>query len=243
VAAGLMADVDLLICVHLGLGLATGSLAPSVVGLLANTKLRARFTGVSAHASAAPQDGRHALLAAATALLNVHAMPRFAGADTRVNVGMLAGGTSSNIIPSDAVMLLETRADDETANAEMERRVRTILAGIAAAHEVQVDVERIGAAATGVCSPRAADAVREGTRALPNITTVPPLYVGVSDDATALMRAVQKVGGQATYCVVGADLDAPHHTPQFDFDEAALPLAVELLESVVRGHRRFEAAG
>jgi aminobenzoyl-glutamate utilization protein A len=232
-AAGMVADVDRLVCVHLGLGVPTGALAPSVTGLLANTKLQSRFIGVAAHAAAAPQEGRHALLAAATALLNLHAMPRFADADTRINVGVLAGGTASNIIPAEAMMLLETRADGEAANVEMERRARRILAGAAAASGVEVDITCVGAAATGVCSPGAAEAVRAAAEAV-NLTPFQPPNIGVSDDATALMRDVQGAGGEATYCVVGADLAAPHHTPEFDCDEAALARAVELLVTLAR---------
>mgnify|MGYP003784721547 CR=1 FL=1 len=55
-----------------------------------------------------------------------------------------------------------------------------------------------------------------------------------SDDATALMRRVQSHGGTAIVAGIGADLAGPHHTPHFDFDEAALPGAVDLLEHLVR---------
>ena len=234
VEAGAITGVDLLVCFHLGLGLPTGHLAASAVGLLANTKLRARFTGVAAHAAAAPQDGRHALLAAATAALNVHALTRFSGADTRVNVGMLVSGASSNIIPADAVMLLESRADDQGTNAELERRVRNVLSGAATIHEVAVAVERIGAVPAVSCSLQATEQVMAAAHDLPGLTVLDSHYVGVSDDASALIRAVHSAGGEATYCIVGATLVGAHHTPDFDLDEAALPLAVAVLERIVQ---------
>ena len=43
------------------------------------------------------------------------------------------------------------------------------------------------------------------------------------------MREAQKSGGLATYICVGADAAAGHHNGAFDFDEAALPTALELL--------------
>jgi aminobenzoyl-glutamate utilization protein A len=46
---------------------------------------------------------------------------------------------------------------------------------------------------------------------------------------------VQASGGTATYVGLGADLAGPHHTPSFDFDEAALASGVDLLERLVRG--------
>jgi aminobenzoyl-glutamate utilization protein A len=57
---------------------------------------------------------------------------------------------------------------------------------------------------------------------------------GASDDATLLMREVQKRGGTATYVVVGASSPAPHHSPEFDIDEACLPIAADVLERTVR---------
>lgn len=50
-----------------------------------------------------------------------------------------------------------------------------------------------------------------------------------SDDACWLMREAQKSGGLATYVCVGADTPAGHHNGAFDLDEAALPIALELL--------------
>jgi len=49
------------------------------------------------------------------------------------------------------------------------------------------------------------------------------------------MRTVQSGGGLATYAVVGASSPGPHHSPTFDIDERALPLAVDLLETCLKG--------
>lgn len=231
-ASGVLDDVDSLVCLHLGMGLPSGQLAAAAAGLLANTKLRARFTGAASHAAAAPQDGRHALLGAATAVLNVHALPDFAGADTRINVGHLISGTSSNIIPDEALMLLETRADDDAINNELTARVRRVLAGAADMYGLGLAVDVVGQVRGAPCSP---STVTEVTAAMSGILQpAPPHYLGASDDATALMRAVQTRGGSATYCIAGADLAGPHHTPLFDFDEGALADATAVLESYIR---------
>ena len=55
-----------------------------------------------------------------------------------------------------------------------------------------------------------------------------------SDDATLFMNAVQETGGIATYGLVGAANPAPHHSPRFDIDERSLPLAVDLLDRLIR---------
>ena len=235
-AAGLADAVDLLVAVHLGLSLPTGVLAPSIDGLLANSKLRAVFRGRAAHASLAPQDGRNALLGAASATLALQGLTRVAGHETRVAVGRISGGTASNIVPDTAELLLETRADDGAVNADLESRARAMLEGAALMHGLGVDIELIGAVTTARPDAAAAEAVASAGRAAGLRLGRPPADSGIaSDDATALMRRVQEHGGTATYAGLGADLAGPHHTPTFDFDEAALVPGVDLLEHLVRG--------
>jgi aminobenzoyl-glutamate utilization protein A len=233
---GLADGIDLFVAVHLGLALPTGALTPSNDGLLANSKLRAVFHGRSAHASLAPQDGRNALLGAASATLALQGLTRVAGHDTRVAVGRISGGTSSNIVPDTAEVLLETRADDGDVNADLEARARAMIAGAAQMHGLAVEIELIGSVPTAVADPAATQAVTAAGEAV-GLRVVPVAAdSGVaSDDATALMRRVQAHGGAATYVALGAYLAGPHHTPTFDLDEAALALGVDFLERLVRG--------
>jgi len=232
-AAGVVDDVDVFVAPHLGLGLPTGTICTDVAGLLANTKLRAVFRGVAAHASMAPEQGRHALLGAAAATLAVHSMPTYSGHQTRVNVGAVHGGTVSNIVPDRAELRLETRADDGDVNAELERRVRRMLAGAADMYGLHVDVELIGAVTTAGNDRAVVDALRAAADRI-GVTVGPPGDGIGSDDATAFMRRVQDRGGVAGYFGIGAGSPAPHHSGTFDLDEAALPIAVDLLESLVR---------
>jgi aminobenzoyl-glutamate utilization protein A len=235
VAGGAVAGVDRLLCLHLGMGLPVGTMAAASVGFFANTKLRAVFTGRAAHAAAAPEEGRNALLGAATALLSIHALPRFASAATRVNVGILRGGAAPNIIAAHAELSLEVRATDGDVNAELVRRVGNILDHAAGMHELEVSVETIGRATTADCDRDLAAEVARAASAVPAFTTILESHDKMaSDDATLMMRAVQAQGGQATYILVGASSPGPHHSPSFDLDEASLGPAVALLEHLVR---------
>jgi aminobenzoyl-glutamate utilization protein A len=183
----------------------------------------------------APHEGRSALLAAAAATLAVHTMPPFPGHETRVAVGALHGGTSSNIVPDLATMLLETRADSGHVNEEIEVRVRAALEGAAATYGGTVEIERTGAVTTATGDPAVADAVAHAARSTGLDVVVPTANLGVaSDDATAFMRRVQSRGGVATYLAIGSDLAGPHHTPGFDLDESVLGPGVDLLERAVR---------
>lgn len=235
VPTGIADHIDLFVAAHLGLALPTGSVATSMDGLLANTKFRAVFHGVAAHSSIAPHIGRNALLGAASAMLAINGIPRVPGHETRVAIGRICGGTASNIVPDTAEMLLETRADDGAVNDDLAERARTMLAGAAHMHGLSVDIELLGSVTTARADQAAVAAVAAAAAALGLSTVDLPPDSGLgSDDATAFMRRVQEHGGIATYMGIGADLAGAHHTPEFDFDEAALPIAVDLLEQIVR---------
>jgi aminobenzoyl-glutamate utilization protein A len=232
---GVADDVDVFLAAHLGLNHPTGTVAGSMDGLLANAKLRAVFRGVAAHAALAPHEGRNALLGAAAATLAVQGLPRIPGHETRVAVGAIHGGTSSNIVPDTAEVLLETRADDGAVNEDLQARTRQALRGAAETYGLGVDIELIGTVTTARADRGAVELIEAAATARGLRLTAPTADAGTaSDDATAFMRRVQEHGGIATYTVIGADLAAPHHTPHFDFDETALAIGVDLLEDVVR---------
>ncbi len=109
VAAGVVEGVDALLGLHLYSGWPTGRVVPGKGGFLATSKFDAYFTGAPAHAGGAPQLGRNAMLAAATAVLNLHAIPRHADGVTRINVGRLIAGQGRNVIAPTAYLAIETR--------------------------------------------------------------------------------------------------------------------------------------
>jgi aminobenzoyl-glutamate utilization protein A len=237
VQKGMLDGVDRLFCMHLGTGVPTGHMRGAARGFLATTKLAAYFSGVSAHAGASPEEGRNALLGAATALLNIHALPRFSTADTRINVGILEGGTGANIIPAHARMIIETRSADEATNRELERRVRQIIEHSAAMHELDASVEIIGGAIPIACDAELAELAAGEAAQIAGFTHAEPFSDASalgSEDASYMIRRVQEQGGQATYMIIGTDLPAPHHHPEFDIHESVLPPAVTLLERLAR---------
>ncbi|GAA5166908.1 amidohydrolase [Amycolatopsis dongchuanensis] len=225
--------VDRFAAVHLGLDLPTGVVAAGITGIFATTKMRARFTGTASHAAAAPQDGRNALLAAATAVLGIHGLPRFSTADTRVNVGTLRAEGNVNIVPALAELTCEARSKDGAVNADLTERVKQVLRGAALAQGVEVHIEETGGSTSLDCDGELLDAVLAAAGATGH-EAVRLHEMGGSDDASLFAEAVQRAGGQATYMVVGGGNPAPHHNPHFDVDEAALPVAVDVLEALVR---------
>ncbi|GAA4219703.1 amidohydrolase [Actinocatenispora rupis] len=234
-AAGCCDDVDVLVAMHLGLGLPTGTVAAAAVGMMATVKLRVVFTGRPAHAALAPDQGRNALLGAAAATLALHGLPPVPGVVTRLNVGRLVAGTAANVVPARAELDIEVRADTEPALAALTERVATVLAGAAAMHDLTVETTETGRATVARHDPTVTAAVTAAAQRTSGVTTCrPEATMTASDDATVLMAAVQDHGGRAGYLLVGAGNPAPHHHSRFDIDERALPLAVDLLDHLVR---------
>jgi aminobenzoyl-glutamate utilization protein A len=108
--SGILDDVDYMIGGHLGIKEnSSGELYCGLGGFLATSKFDAYFTGVSTHAGGTPEKGKNALLAAATATINLNAIPRHSEGATRINVGKLTAGTGRNVIPARAHMMIEIR--------------------------------------------------------------------------------------------------------------------------------------
>jgi aminobenzoyl-glutamate utilization protein A len=237
-AAGAVDGVSVFYATHLGMGLPVAAVAAATTGRFATGKFLARFVGRAAHASGSPESGRNALVAAATAALNVQALPRFAAADTRVNVGRLVAGTAANIVAADAEMAFEVRSTDSAVLAELVRRCGLICSGAAAAQEVSCSVVETGRAGAAPCDAGPVAAVLAAAAGVESVSDVFEEWPALgSDDATLFMAEVQGAGGAATYLGVGGGDIAPHHSALFDVDERALVVAVDVLERLVRGGR------
>ena len=229
VAAGVLSDVDYYFATHLGISLTeTGAVACGTDHILATTKLDATFHGVAAHAGVDPHLGRNALLAAATATVQLHAIARHGAGASRINVGLLEGGSGRNVIADRAVLKLEVRGETTPICAWMAVEAERILRATAALHDVTVTIENMGEAGSAPCDDAARAIVRRAAEKSGATRIVEFSPLGGSEDATLMMDAVQARGGQATYLLVGTPLPAGHHHPRFDIDEAALPRAVAL---------------
>ncbi len=230
VAAGVVDDVDAMLALHLYSGWPTGQLTPGQSGFLATRKFDAWFEGQAAHAGGGPHRGKNALLAAATAVLNLHAIPRHREGASRVNVGRLNAGMGRNVICPNAHLVIETRGQTGAINTMMYERAVRILEGAAAMYDCGLTLREMGRAESAVSDPALADRVAEIAKGLEGYATRRPEMSGGSEDYTVMMRRVQANGGLATNIGFGADLGGfGHHTPEFDFAEGAMRMAASLL--------------
>lgn len=233
VNAGVVDDVDYFIAIHLGTGVPSRTFRPMVRGHLASAKLDVTFRGRAAHAGGRPEEGRNALLAAASAVVGLYGIARHHGGRSRINVGTLKAGSGRNVIADEAVMAMEVRGETEAIADYMLERAEAVLKGAALAQDVAVEIKLAGrttvAASDQVLSQRLAKLL---IGRLPGVEIDAATQVtGGSEDATYFMRRVQERGGQAIYAVVGSDIPSGHHTPEFDIDEKDFPWAIEALST------------
>jgi aminobenzoyl-glutamate utilization protein A len=234
VSAGVVDDVDYMLGAHLYSGWELGQLNPGRRGYLATTKFDAIISGAPAHSGGRPHEGKNALLAAATAVLNLHAIPRHREGATRINVGRLAAGTGRNVVPAQAHLVIETRGATSELNDYVYGYAVRILEAAASMHDCTLAIRAMGGARSADSDVELAERVVKVAGELGGFPLRPPDPVGGSEDYTYMMARVQERGGQATNIGIGADLGGwGHHTAEFDFDERALKRAVILLTSTV----------
>ncbi|MDO5091379.1 MAG: amidohydrolase [Cardiobacteriaceae bacterium] len=231
VEAGVVDDVDNFAALHLGTGVPARHFVAAASGFLATRKLDIRLQGIPAHAGAAPEAGRNALLAAANIALNLHALPRHSGGASRINVGELHAGSGRNIIADHALLKVETRGATSAINDDLCHRVEAIVAGSAHMYGVEWHMETVGSAIHVQPSPGLAARLAHIAKPSPHFERIIETASGAlgSEDATYFMQRVQQRGGEATYCVVGSHLPAGHHHGRFDIDENALIAGADIL--------------
>ncbi|MFC7198736.1 amidohydrolase [Halospeciosus flavus] len=228
--------IDYLFAVHLGLDHPTGEVVGGITKPLAMCHVEATFHGESAHAGKAPNEGRNAIQAMATAVQNAYAIPRHADGMTRVNVGKVDAGSASNVVAERAHVLAEARGETTELMEYSREKLRRVFESAATMHECTVDFEVISESPRADSDPELAELVTDVAAGDERVdSALQHAEFGASEDATFLMDAVQRQGGLATYAIVGTDHPGAHHTPTFDVDERSLPLAVDVLaESIER---------
>lgn len=231
-ASGIVDDVDELYGLHIGFkARKSGEIICGTKDFLATTKIDAIYAGTPAHAGFAPHEGKNAVLSAASAVMNLSAIPRHGGGATRINIGRLIAGSGRNIVPDRAELEIETRGEDSELNEYMKNYAKRVLKSAALAHETTVEITEVGDADSGVSdqdlvAKMAKNAHAAGVFAMVHEKTV---SFGGSDDFTHLMRRVQDRGGTSTYVMLGSELADNHHSNRFDFVESNMINGVNVL--------------
>lgn len=228
VAKGHLEEVDYMLGAHLqASGDGECHVGPGMEGTFATTKLDVEFFGRASHAAMAPQQGANAMLAAATAVLNLQAMPRDSRGDSRVNVGVLHAGSGRNVICDHAKMQLEVRGETTRINEEMEDYARRIINHAAGMHGCRAEIKVAGAAAAIHGSRGLVEKIIDICKTKTDLDVVTPKPLGGSEDIAFMMEAVTGRGGQACFTAFQTPCADVFHGTEFDFDERILSIGAE----------------
>ena len=240
VAKGHLDDVDEVMIVHVALSaenepLTSHQLCCGVFDFMSCSQLDVTFHGRGAHPCGAAQEGKNALLAAASAALNLHAIAMHEKGLGRVNVGFIRGGDVTNTICPECTIGLEYRGQYREITEYMKRRVFDVLDGSARQYDLTYTYVDYGEFPAALSSKELMAAVQEEASHIPWFEKI---YfegnVGGSDDAAAFINRVQDNGGVGTYIGLGCDTTGPVHNPKFDFDEDCLEPCIELLARMLK---------
>lgn len=140
IRAGLFRDVDAVIAWHPG-DLNQVSKATS----LANISAKVRFRGVSAHAAAAPEQGRSALdgVEAMNAMVNL--LREHVPAESRIHYIVTQGGRAPNVVPDFAEAYYYARHSDQRVLEGIWERILNAAKGAALGTGTEVEVEVVNA--------------------------------------------------------------------------------------------------
>ncbi|MEZ3116388.1 amidohydrolase [Halobaculum sp. MBLA0147] len=234
VASGLLDDVEYFFAAHVGLDHPTGEVIGGMDGFLAVSHFRAEFDGEPSHAGGHPEQGQNAVQAAATAIQNLYAIPRHADGATRVNAGIVGGGTATNIVPEESFVEGEVRGETTELMEYMDEKAETVVQSAADLHEVDVETSRLGRAPSATSDEELVELVTDVAGETATVDSVLDRdELGGSEDATFMMDAVQSNGGLATYVGVGTSHPGGHHTATFDVEERSLEIGVDVLSGAV----------
>ena len=228
-----LSEIDYFFAGHLGMGLPSGKIGVGTGGFLASTKLDAIFHGHSSHASARPEEGKNANLAAASALLNLETLAQNSKGMSRINVGVIRGGRVRNTISDKAILELETRGRSDEVNNFLVTRAIQVIKGSSIQYDLEYEI-KIAGSAPAIENP-AYDFYDEINQILKekgfDIIKNPDFKA--SEDVCYYINRVNKEGGSAVHFIFGSDLAAGHHNKAFDFDENSLVTGLEVYKTCI----------
>ncbi len=198
-----------------------------------------RIKGRGSHA-AMPQVSRDpvviaaALVQALQTIVSRNADPLEAAV---VSVTQIKAGSAYNVIPEEAALTGTIRTFSNEIADVARQRMHAIVAGLAAAFEVEIELDLRNIFSVLENHAEQAAALAEAARDIVgdgNLLTAPKPMMG-SEDFADMLHAVP-----GCYCWVGHAGNVPLHNPGFILDDAILPLGASILARIVE--RRLQTA-
>ena len=235
--------VDAAFGLHLMNDFPLGTVALSAGPVMAATdRVTLLVRGRGGH-GAAPHQAIDSVLVAAhivTALQAIAAREVSPTVPVVVTIGTIHGGFRYNVIAPEVELAGTVRSFDAKLRTELPGRIERIARGVASGFGAEVDVAyELGypatvndAAMTELARAAAATVVGDA-----GAVTMTPIMGG--EDMSYFLEKVPGCFAFIGSANAARGLDHPHHSPRFDFDEAALPIGVQVL---VRTAERYLSA-
>jgi tripeptide aminopeptidase len=187
-------------------------------------RLIAEFTGQEAHAGINPEDGHSAIAAAAAAVAEMK-LGRL-DEETTANVGLIHGGTASNVVAGHCRILGEARSVDGERAATTIGEMVDACTWAAGEHGCDVDAQVVEMFRGYRLDPKS-EAVRIASDALRRTGHEPQLVAtGGGSDANALVVS----GYDAVLLANGTEAN---HTPEESVTEGAIVEMLEVCEAAI----------
>ncbi|MBQ3562650.1 MAG: amidohydrolase [Clostridia bacterium] len=225
--SGILDDVNFLFGAHNTDMGGNFEVLPGLLGSMAARKCDAVFKGKSAHAGIAPHLGNNALLAAATAVQSLHAIPRHGRGATRINVGKFVAGTTRNVIADHAYMGLDIRGETSELNEYMNKKVKTVLEASAMMYGCTVEYIQKGYLPSVISDFPFAERLGEICNKYLGYRVHKMVMNSGSEDISYMMDRVKSLGGQTTFMGFHSKFASNNHSPEFDLNEDYLQRSVK----------------
>ena len=196
-------------------------------------RLRAAFTGQEAHSGINPEDGHNAIAAAAAAIVEMK-LGRL-DEETTANIGVIEGGTASNVVAGHCNLLGEARSIDGERAAAVVGEMVDACTWAAGEHDCDVDVQ-VSEMFRGYRLDPSAEPVRLASEALRRRGHEPALVAtGGGSDANALLAS-------GFECVLLANGTEANHTSEERVRGAAIVEMLGICEAIVEEAHAAKAA-
>ena len=187
-------------------------------------RLVAEFEGAEAHAGIRPEEG-HSAIEAAAAAVTAMALGRL-DPETTANVGVISGGTATNVVAGSCRLEGEARSLDQARVAETMAGMLDACTWAASERCCDVDID-VTEVFRGYRQSSSSPAVRLARRALERCGHEPrEVATGGGSDANALV-------GRGFECVVLANGTEDNHTSQESVAAARITEMLEVCEAIV----------
>lgn len=218
----IFSKVDYFISSHIGFMAKDNEIVCLTEKFLGTSKLDVKFLGKASHAGSEPEKGKNALLGACNCTLNLHTLTQFSEGVSRINVGILNGGTSRNIIPSEASLKLEVRSDKEEILNELIEKSKNMIKGSAIMYDLTYNIEEVGFASCYKLGNE--EFAKDIKRIIKNLGLKLTFRedFGASEDVTCMLKATEDNNGKAIYMIIGTNRTDAHHSEAFDINEENL---------------------